>query len=1151
MRLARYVLGVAAFLAGQANAQTYVATQASAAYPALTTPAPVALAGSAPLDNGRAAVPLGFTFTFYGKAYDELVVTANGVAFFEPTACATCDYPGNAALPSGGLPNGVIAPLWDDLKGGNPQSKLQQEALAGPNGAGLAIEWRDWNAWSASATYSLTFQVRLWENGVIEFFYGPMTGAGPALSASAGLEDPTGTKGVAAFPCSNQPYAYCALADFPSGKSVTFGPPALPNLVAVSLAVSQVVQAGSDLVVTTDLVARNWGQAAANGFSYRLFLSANTTYEPALDVALAPAAEGPFTLGPMATLAHQAVSTVPLPAAGSYYVIAVLDAAGAVAESDETDNVAATYAPPRPGEDLVAESITGPATAGPGELLAPHLVLANQGLDAAGTTSVKVWLSADADLGAGDLLVYSGAETVAGGATLSRDPSFALPASVPKGAYLLVLQLDDGPAAGAIAELSETNNVAFSSAQVMVEQADLAVGPVEVRDALPPNGLSASAFFGVDARVEATVSNVGGATAAGAAVVFYLSDNAVLNAASDPEIGFVGGLTLGPGESTLVHLVAPVPASGMSGASFAPGLFYVFAVAVPAAGAAEANPSNDVNRSAAQRVRAPAADLVPASVVGPDKAGQGELIAVTRRVRNAGNLAASQVRYRYVLTVNPAVTELDPVLLIETASGLADEGRVTLAAGAEDSATELVRVPSGTPPATYYLGLLVNPPGAGQVDEISFDDDGLASQEITIEAQALEVSNLSLPDARAGVPYETRLTGRGGTGGYTFAADPAVEPLPAELMLDSDGRLSGTPVDPGVVAFSVTVSSGSRSASARLVLRIVPFTSELAVATRRLAPLARSVPYEDFFSALGGTWPYSWRVASGQLPPGLALDAAGRLAGVTPAAAGTTATFVAQVIDGSGATASFEASMTVLEASGLEVVTPGIALAAVGESFALDVVARNADQSPLAPPVEWSLARGPLPPGLELSFAGEVALILGTPVAAGVFPLRLEVHDGSGRAQEGAFVLTVEAGVASLRTDLPAELLRGQAVEAAALVSGAPPATARLYGGRLPPGLALASDGAISGTVDPGAGLGPYSFTVTAVAPDGARAVAVFRTAVVESITPRPASCGCGSTGGSGVIALGVALALTYRRKGFSRGAKGPNNTEPLLIWPR
>ena len=44
--------------------------------------------------------------------------------------------------------------------------------LTAMRGQGLAIEWKDWNR--HFGLYTLNFQVRLWENGVIEFFYGTM-----------------------------------------------------------------------------------------------------------------------------------------------------------------------------------------------------------------------------------------------------------------------------------------------------------------------------------------------------------------------------------------------------------------------------------------------------------------------------------------------------------------------------------------------------------------------------------------------------------------------------------------------------------------------------------------------------------------------------------------------------------------------------------------------------------------------------------------------------------------------------------------------------------------------------------------------------------------------------------------------------------------
>jgi hypothetical protein len=855
---------------------------------------------------------------------------------------------------------------------------------------------------------------------------------------------------------------------------------------------------------------RNWGWAAATGFTYRLYLSANTTFEPALDVPITPAAQGPLSIPGLGLLSHHAVSTVPRPSSGSVYVIAVLDDGNVIAESNELNNVGATPTPLFAGVDLVALSITGPLSSGPGEPVVNHLSFTNQGFDSAGPVGFKIWLSADATLDAGDRLVKSGTVNVAGGQTISQDVAYSLPLNIPSGDYWFVLQLDDGPAAGAIAELSKTNNVVFSAARFTSRQGDLAAGPVEVRDPQPPNDLAARAYFGEDCRLEATLSNLGGATAVGFSAVFYLSDNATLNGLSDPEIGSVTGLSLAPGATTRVVLTRPLPTRSMAGALLVPGNYYVFVSAVPGAGFVEVNSANNINVSPAQPVRAPAADLLATALQGPALAGAGELVAVTRTLRNAGNRPATAARYRFVLSANAIVTEDDRVLPIQTATGPVDEGTVSLAVGADDLATELVRVPADLPAASYYLGVLVNPAGPGQLDESDFSNNGLSTQAVEVVPAAFHLVSPGVPDAMVGRPYCLQLAAAGARGPYQFALVAGLGELPAGLALSADGRISGTPTAPGLAAFSVAVTAGGQVTRARLVVRVVEFSSELTLVTRELPALPSQAAYEFFFSATGGTAPYRWEVDSGALPAGLVLSEEGRLFGAATDPVGTDADFIVRVRDASGDTAARALRMTVLFPGALYVATRELPVARLGSDYLADVVARLADGSAVDRPVSWQVLSGPLPSGLSLSAVDEVALLEGTPRVSGNFPITLSVRDAQGRVDLASFMLTVAGSAVSMSTDLPPQLVRGQEVASSLHLADGQPARFALFGGRLPSGLVLSPSGELRGTVDADAALQRYDFAVSATAADGAYALGAFSTEVAIPAEPSPAaSCGC------------------------------------------
>jgi hypothetical protein len=287
-----------ALWAGTSAAQYQAVPQAGIGYPALTNPQTVTLvAPNSPSDRGRALLQLPFSFQFYNRQYTSVSVTANGALFFEPTTNPNDDFPSNVAIPSTTEPNAVVAPFWDDLDGNNGTSAVRQQVVTGANGQGLAIEWRDWNRRFGS--YSLTFQVRLWENGVIEFFYGTMQGAGQAISATIGIESPTGSQGTNALmstACINRTvptmpvpsFAHCDLSSFDPMNTgtpvsyVRFGPPPGVDLQPTRVRVTGIAQAGNDLQLNVETTIRNFGTVASPPFSYKLYLSQDTIFDPPL-----------------------------------------------------------------------------------------------------------------------------------------------------------------------------------------------------------------------------------------------------------------------------------------------------------------------------------------------------------------------------------------------------------------------------------------------------------------------------------------------------------------------------------------------------------------------------------------------------------------------------------------------------------------------------------------------------------------------------------------------------------------------------------------------------------------------------------------------------------------------------------------------------
>ena len=91
----------------------------------------------------------------------------------------------------------------------------------------------------------------------------------------------------------------------------------------------------------------------------------------------------------------------------------------------------------------------------------------------------------------------------------------------------------------------------------------------------------------------------------------------------------------------------------------------------------------------------------------------------------------------------------------------------------------------------------------------------------------------------------------------------------------------------GVVTLGVNNSAGTVTALLpHLSTYTVVATQPVAITTASLPSGTVGAAYDASLAAQGGTAPYTWSLASGSLPPGLALSAAGVLSG-TPSAAGT------------------------------------------------------------------------------------------------------------------------------------------------------------------------------------------------------------------------------------------------------------------------
>jgi subtilase family serine protease len=993
---------------------------------------------------------------------------------------------------------------------------------------------------SLSSSYTVTWQLKLTSAGTIEVRYGAITGTSGS-TATVGFENSTGTAGAAYLGCSTST-SNCAHANWPTNSLFVIGQPVQPDIAVPTVNISNLVNTAGQISVTVTPTFQNFGQNATPApFAWKAYLSTDTTLQPLTDILIYTSAAdvtlaGAGTAGAIATPSGSAMSPGVVPAA-NYYVLVEADWSNVVTEALETNNVGRTNTFFINGLDLVATSVSGPANSGPGNPIVVNVKWQNQGSAApTGPVAVRVLLSTDTVASTNDFQLYNGTRTVTGGETVDENLNITVPGNVLPGDLHYILQLDP---LSAIAETNEGNNTAVSAAKVNITQADLVAVTTDLMDPIT-GGPTRLGYFGQPARVNVRMDNIGGANAANFHAAVVISTDATLSLLSDtiaveqliPLVAQAGTLTL--------DLPFTLPLNDRSGAPFVSGNYFVFVVLDSRSQVTELNEQNNhLAIMGTVSLRAPAADLTVTRVEAPASGAVGELFPVLRTLKNIGNVNAPPVKYRYYASANAIITSDDVPLVIKSGATEVTEGSVTLGVGADDTQTELVRLPAGMPAGTYYLGVIID--GDGAVPELEEGNNALASATVQVAASSLRVSTQQLPDAMVQRPFVYRLVALGELGApSTWAIDPSQGALPMGLTLATDGQLSGTPTIAGVAAFTVVISNSGREARARLVLRVLPTSTQVEITTVALRPVVNQATekYEQPLAAAGGVKPYTWRVVSGTLPPNLTLSADGLISGFprnSPPLIEGASNVTFEVVDQLGTRATKSLSIRVIAPGSIVFRNLALPDAMVGEDYGTDVVVVNGDGTAIAAmqkPLTWTV-QGSLPDGLTIAPSNDLLSIEGKALRAGTFSFTLSVEDAKGRSDTAEFLIRVHASrfqlssVGKPETVAPGELVSFEIVA----TSNANPKF-QLYAGNLAPGLTMDSNGKVTGMIAPENSEGTWNFVVTARDDNGSTGLGAFGLDVKRA--PRVVGCTCGAADvGSGLawlLAVMVPFGLRRRR---------------------
>jgi hypothetical protein len=224
-----------------------------------------------------------------------------------------------------------------------------------------------------------------------------------------------------------------------------------------------------------------------------------------------------------------------------------------------------------------------------------------------------------------------------------------------------------------------------------------------------------------------------------------------------------------------------------------------------------------------------------------------------------------------------------------TASATAGGSTVSLASGATLAAGSCTITVTVTAAAS---GTYVNTIAAGALQTSAGNNAAAASATLLVPVvcPVITLSPLTLPGGTVGVAYSQAITGSGGTAPYTFAVTTGT--LPAGLTLTAAGVLAGTPTAAGASPVTIRATDGSSCTGALVATITIAPVGGCPVIT--IAPATApnglvGTPYSQTLTASGGTAPYTFTLASGTLPTGLALtnvEGSGRLSG-TPTANGS------------------------------------------------------------------------------------------------------------------------------------------------------------------------------------------------------------------------------------------------------------------------
>ncbi|HEY4145790.1 putative Ig domain-containing protein [Pinirhizobacter sp.] len=341
-------------------------------------------------------------------------------------------------------------------------------------------------------------------------------------------------------------------------------------------------------------------------------------------------------------------------------------------------------------------------------------------------------------------------------------------------------------------------------------------------------------------------------------------------------------------------------------------------------------------------------------------------------------------------------------------------------------------------------------------DSFDFPDADNVTHHVTVNigpaTSPIAVFPASIVTPRVGIAYSQALSASGGAAPYTFTVTGT---LPGGLTL-SGNIISGTPNQAGSYSFSITATDSASVTGTKSYPVIVPNPS---LTIPSLPNATVNSPYSRTLSTSDGTGPITYTLESGTLPAGLSLI--GGVISGTPTVVGTT-NFTIRATDSSPG--------------------PG------GPYFTLNNLSIQVTNTPpTAGPVSATVAYGSSANPVTLNITGATATSVavgtqaahGTAIAtgtsitytptsgyAGPDSFTYTATNGAGTSSPATVTITVSPPTITYTPTSPPSRAAGVAYNesVATGVSGGKSPNTYAPTTSLPPGLAMASNGTITGT---------------------------------------------------------------------------------------